>query len=245
MKNIIIIGATSAIAEAAGRIYANEGHNLFLFARNQEKLSRIANDYEIRGANQVIQQALEATAVERHEHALSSAFEQLGNVDILLIAYGSLPDQEKCINDSDRTLHEINVNATSVISLLTHAANLMETQEKGTIAVITSVAGDRGRQSNYVYGSAKGMISIFLQGLRNRLFKSGIHVVDIKPGFVDTPMTSDFDKGALWATPEKVAEDITKGIEKKKCTIYTPFFWKYILMIIKIIPESIFRRLSL
>ena len=136
-------------------------------------------------------------------------------------------------------------NALSVISLLTLLANHFEQQRHGCIAVISSVAGDRGRQSNYVYGTAKGALSIFLQGLRNRLHKSGVQVLTVKPGFVDTPMTASLPKGPLWATPEKVAEDIDKAIENKRNVLYTPSFWFLIMAIIKSVPESIFKRLSL
>jgi len=118
-------------------------------------------------------------------------------------------------------------------------------QKSGTIAVITSVAGDRGRQSNYVYGSAKGMVSTFLQGLRNRLYRAGINILDIKPGFVDTPMTIDFKKGPLWVSPEKIAEGIVEAIDKQKTEVYLPWFWKFIMLIIKLIPESIFRKMKL
>jgi decaprenylphospho-beta-D-erythro-pentofuranosid-2-ulose 2-reductase len=121
----------------------------------------------------------------------------------------------------------------------------MKQNETGTIAVISSVAGDRGRKSNYVYGSAKGGLTIFLQGLRNALSGSGVHVLTIKPGFVDTPMTNDFTKGLLWAKPEKVAKDIKRAIDKKKNIIYTPWFWRWIMLIIRLIPESVFKKMNL
>jgi decaprenylphospho-beta-D-erythro-pentofuranosid-2-ulose 2-reductase len=124
-------------------------------------------------------------------------------------------------------------------------AKQLEQQGHGCIAVISSVAGDRGRQSNYVYGTAKGALSIFLQGLRNRLGKTGVQVLTIKPGFVDSPMTKDFDKGLLWVKPAMIAQGILRAIEKKKEVVYLPFFWRYIMLIIKMIPEKIFKRLTL
>jgi short-subunit dehydrogenase len=169
----------------------------------------------------------------------------LGGIDIVLIAHGSLPDQKACEQDTQKTLEAINTNAISTISLLTYLANHFERQGRGTIAVISSVAGDRGRQSNYVYGTAKAAVTVFLQGLRNRLYKSGVQVLTIKPGFVDTPMTAAFKKGLLWASPEEIAKAIYIAIATTKDIIYAPWYWRWILLIIRHIPEILFKRLSL
>lgn len=245
MANILIIGATSAIAKATARLYAESGDSFYLIARDQDKLTTLANDLSARGATGVDSSHLDVSHFEAHQTAIESAFESLGSVDVALIAHGTLPDQQQCQQDNVLAVQQININAISTISLLTLLANKFEMQAYGTIAVITSVAGDRGRQSNYVYGSAKAMVSVFLQGLRNRLYSSGINVLDIKPGFVDTPMTAAFDKGPLWASPEGVAKDIQKAVAKGKHSLYTPFFWRYIMLIIQHIPEFIFRKLSL
>lgn len=245
MKNILIIGATSAIAEATARVFAQRGDSLYLLGRNQDRLTVIAEDLKIRGATTINYSQIDVNRFEDHQQVINLAFESLGRVDIVLVAHGTLPDQKTCQKDVDTTLKEFNTNAISTISLLTHIANKLETQNSGTIAVITSVAGDRGRQSNYVYGAAKGMVSIFLQGLRNRLYKSGVNVLDIKPGFVDTPMTADFKKGLLWASSEKIAQGIVQAIEKEKSVAYLPWFWKYIMIVIKLIPGSIFNKLNL
>ena len=242
MKNILIIGATSAIAEVAARIYAQRGDKLYLFARNQERLITIAEDLKIRGASTVDYAPLDVNDFEAHANIINTVFKTLGKVDVVLVAHGTLPDQKDCENNFNMTLFELNTNAISTISLLTHIANKLEAQKSGTIAVITSVAGDRGRQSNYVNGTAKAMVSVFLQGLRNRLYKSGVNVLDIKPGFVDTPMTADFKKGLLWAKPEAIAMSIVNGVDKKKHEIYTPFFWRFIMLVIRNIPEKIFKR---
>jgi short-subunit dehydrogenase len=129
--------------------------------------------------------------------------------------------------------------------MLTPIADFFEKQKHGVITVISSVAGDRGRQSNYIYGSAKAGLSVYLDGLRNRLYSAGVAVVTIKPGFVDTPMTAHLKKGFLFASPEKVARDILRAIEKRKCVVYTPWFWRWIMFVIKSIPETIFRKLKL
>jgi short-subunit dehydrogenase len=245
MKKILIIGATSAIAEAAARIWAMEGNQLFLVARNAEKLEAIAADLRVKGCQKVETYVMDANNFTAHSPMLDTAQLALNGLDTVLIAHGSLPDQIKCQLSVEQTLHEINNNAISVIALLTDIANRFEQQKKGTIAVISSVAGDRGRQSNYIYGSAKAMVSAFTSGLRQRLHKSNIAVVTIKPGFVDTPMTAEFKKGALWASSEKVAANIVRACKKNSNVVYTPWFWLFIMTIIKIIPESIFKKLSL
>jgi short-subunit dehydrogenase len=245
MKKSLIIGATSAIAEQTARLWAEQGHQLFLLARNKDRLGIIAADLKLRGAESVVFDAFDFNEVSRHFLIVEQVFETMGTIDQVLIAHGSLADQKSCEGDVDETLKELNTNAISVISFLTCVANRMEKQGDGTIAVISSVAGDRGRKSNYIYGTAKGAVSIFLQGLRNRLFVSGVRVLTIKPGFVDTPMTHAFQKGLLWATPEQIAADIEKGIKKKRDVMYTPWFWRYIMLIICLIPERFFKRLSL
>lgn len=245
MQNILIIGATSAIAEATARLYAQRGDNLYLLARNEERLSSMAADLKIRGATSANYGQLDVNQFKVHAKLIDTAFKNLGTIDVVLIAHGTLPDQKACESNFNTTLAELNTNAISTISLLTHIANKLEAQQDATIAVITSVAGDRGRQSNYVYGAAKGMVSVYLQGLRNRLHQSGVRVLDIKPGFVDTPMTAAFKKGLLWAKPETIAKNVVDAIDKHKNEIYTPFFWRLIMLIIRNIPESIFKKMSL
>lgn len=245
MKRVLIIGASSAIAEAAARLWAVQGASLFLVARKADRLQAIAADLSVRGAAKVGTQIMDATDVAAHAAMFDAALAELGGIDIALIAHGTLPDQKACEASVELTLKEIDNNGLSVIALATRLANLLETQGSGCIAVISSVAGDRGRQSNYVYGAAKGMVTRFLQGLRNRLAKKGVQVLTIKPGFVDTPMTAAFKKGALWAQPDDVARGILAAIEKGKNEVYLPGFWWLIMAIIRHIPEPIFKKLSL
>lgn len=245
MQKILIIGATSAIAEACAKRFAAQGHSLYLLARNSSRLESLAQDLRVRGATAVHCASFEANALETHQALLEQVKAELNGLDRVLIAHGTLSDQQACEQSVELTLQELQTNALSVIALLTLLANHFEQQRHGSIAVIGSVAGDRGRQSNYIYGTAKGALGIFLQGLRNRLHKSGVQVLTIKPGFVDTPMTAAFPKGPLWATPEKVALDIDKALEKKKDVLYTPGFWWLIMAVIKKIPEALFKRLSL
>lgn len=245
MQKILIIGATSAIAEATVRLYATQGDQLYLLARNKPRLESMADDLKVRGAALVDYQQLNVNDQAARIESIEQAIDHMGSIDVALIAHGSLPNQELCQQDVELMQTELETNAISTVSILTQLANSMEKQNKGTIVVITSVAGDRGRQSNYVYGAAKGMVSIFLQGLRNRLDKSGVNVIDIKPGFVDTPMTADFKKGVLWAQPETIAKGIVNAVNKGSKEVYLPWFWRYIMLIIKNIPEFIFKKLSL
>lgn len=245
MKKVLIIGASSAIAEAVARLYAQRGDHLFLTARSPDRLQGLIDDLRIRGCPQIFGQPMDANDFAVHSAMLERAEADLGGLDVVLIAHGTLPDQAACAASVELTLNEIRTNALSVISLATLVANRFERQGRGTLAVISSVAGDRGRQSNYVYGSAKAMVSTFLSGLRQRLFKSGVAVVTIKPGFVDTPMTRDFKKGPLWASPEKVARGIIRGIDRRGSVVYLPGFWRGIMWVIRSIPEFLFKRLSL
>ncbi|SDI37216.1 SDR family oxidoreductase [Pseudomonas panipatensis] len=246
MKNILIIGANSAIANACARTWAAQQARFFLVGRNTDKLAQVADDLRARGAKDVLTHALDMNDLQAHEAMLGNAFSSLGTLDICLIAHGTLPDQAACQQDVEVALREFSSNGLSVIALLTRLANRLEQQRSGTIAVISSVAGDRGRPSNYLYGTAKAAVTTFCEGLRARLFKAGVHVLTIKPGFVDTPMTQGLPlPKALVATPDRVARDIVGAIEKKKDSIYTPAFWTAIMLIIRSIPNFIFKRLSL
>ena len=245
MKKILIIGATSAIAEAAARIWAQRSDELFLVARNEERLNLLAKDLKVRGAPEVHGYCMDANNFDQHSSMLDKAFEILGAVDIVLIAHGTLSNQKECERSVDLTMQEIKTNALSVIALLTHLANHFEIQRSGTIAVISSVAGDRGRASNYVYGSAKAMVTAFTSGLRQRIYKSGVSVVTIKPGFVDTPMTAEFKKGFLWTKPESIAKGIVVACDKKNGEIYVPRFWWAVMIIIKLIPDGLFKKIRL
>lgn len=246
MRKVLIVGATSAIAEAAARMLAERGDALYLVARNAPRLAAIAADLSVRGGGaRVGSEVLDANDFAAHEAMLARAESFLGGYDTVLIAHGTLGDQKACEESVELTLREINTNALSVVALLTPIANRLARQRAGTIAVISSVAGDRGRASNYVYGSAKALVTAFLSGLRQRLAKCGVHVVTVKPGFVDTPMTAAFDKGVLWARPDRVARGIVRAIDRHSGTVYLPFFWRPIMLIIRAIPERLFLRLSL
>lgn len=245
MKRILIMGATSAIAEATAREFAQRGDCLFLVARNAQQLGAIADDLKVRGATLVCTTVLDALDIDRYPALIESAAEQLGGIDAALIAHGTLSDQAACQTSVELLVQEFMTNALSYMALCTHLANRFEAQRHGVIAVISSVAGDRGRQSNYAYGSAKSAVTAFTSGLRQRLYSHGVSVVTIKPGFVDTPMTAAFKKGALWASPGTVARSIVRAMDRRTPVVYTPWFWRPIMWIIKGIPEFIFRRINI
>lgn len=243
MQKILIIGATSAIAESVARLYAGRAAALYLVGRSAGKLDTIAADLRVRGAPHVHTGVLDVNDLSAHGALLDDAWSTLGGVDTVLIAHGTLPDQAACDASVELSLREFATNGTSTIALA--AALAQRLQSGASLAVISSVAGDRGRASNYLYGSAKAAVTAYLSGLGQRLRPAGINVLVIKPGFVDTPMTAALKKGALWATPDKVAAGILKAISKRKAVAYLPGFWWAIMMIIKNIPEFVFRRIKL
>ena len=245
MSKALIVGATSAIAEATARLLAARGSALYLVGRGTERLESIAADLRVRGASLVGYEAMDANDFAAHEAMLERATRALGGLDTVLIAHGTLSKQSACESSVEMTLKELNTNALSVVALATRIAAQFAQQRSGTLAVISSVAGDRGRQSNYVYGSAKALVSAFLSGLRQRLNKSGVTVITIKPGFVDTPMTADFPKGALWAKPQQIARGIVNAIDRKRDVVYLPSFWRPIMFIVRAIPERLFKRLAM
>jgi decaprenylphospho-beta-D-erythro-pentofuranosid-2-ulose 2-reductase len=245
MTRLIILGATSAIAEATAREFARRGDAMFLVARSPQRLEALAADLKIRGASKVAVHSQDLNEATAYEGLLEQANAALEGLDAALIAHGTLSNQKACEASTDLLSSEFQTNALSVMMLCTHLANRFEAQKRGVIAVISSVAGDRGRRSNYAYGSAKAAVTAFTSGLRQRLRPAGVHVVTIKPGFVDTPMTAAFKKGALWTSPSSVAKDITRAMMKGTPVIYSPGFWRPIMWIIRSIPESVFQRLSL
>ena len=245
MLNIVIIGATSAIAQATARRFAAKGDRFVLVARNEARVNSVAEDLKMRGASLVEQLTIDLCETDRHLEVVEFARSHLNRIDVVLLAHGALVDQERAEQSLDTLEHCFGVNALSMLSLGTVFGNALESQACGCLAVISSVAGDRGRRSNYVYGAAKAAITAFFSGMRSRLIESGVHVLTIKPGMIDTPMTSEFEKGILWSTPERVAKDIEKGIRKRKSVIYTPGYWRLIMFVIRAIPESLFKKMNI
>jgi short-subunit dehydrogenase len=245
MSKTLIIGATSAIAQAFARLRVPRGDELFLVARNAARLQVLAADLQVRGGKKIATLAMDANDFERHGAMFEAARRELGDVDTVLIAHGVMGDQKAAERDFKLAEVTYQTNLLSIVSMLTPIAAYFEAQRRGTIAVISSVAGERGRQGNFIYGSTKAGLSAYLGGLRNRLHASGVTVLTIKPGFVDSPMTAHLRKSTLFASPEKVARDIARAIEKGSNVLYTPAFWFWIMAVIRLVPESLFKRLKL
>lgn len=242
---VLVVGATSAIASETARRYAACGARLFLTGRHAERLEAVAADLRARGAAAVSTAVLDATDHGRCQEIVEAAWSAFGGLDVALLAHGTLPDQVRCQESAEQAVAALDVNLVSTVALLTPLANRFEAARRGCIAVITSVAGDRGRQSNYVYGAAKGGLDRFLEGLRNRLFRSGVAVVTLKPGFVDTPMTAELRQGPLFVSARRAGAAVHRAIERRRNVAYIPWFWRPIMAIIRAIPEAAFKRLRL
>lgn len=244
-KAILAVGATSAIVHALLRLYANDNARFVLVGRDLERLTTVASDLTQRGGK--VEKIYTLNFLEPHTHSqtIKQVFSDLPDIDIAIVGHGLLGDQvaaQRSYNLAEQSLY---VNYLSYISVLEPIAEIFESNQYGSIVAFSSVAGDRGRQSNYLYGSTKAGVTCYLQGLRNRLSKSKVRVLTVKPGIVDTPMTAGLQKTRLFASPEQVAADIFKAEQRGRNELYTPWFWRPIMMIIRTIPEFIFKRLNI
>ena len=244
-ESVLLIGATSSIARALAHQMAQQGTALHLVARDRAEVERIAQDIAIRYQSPVSWDTVDAFDYDSHQALVPQAIANMGSLDGVVVSLGELGDQQQAQTDFDLAQRIIHSNYTGVASMLTHIANYLEEQKTGFIVGISSVASDRGRPSNYVYGSAKGALSLFLQGMRSRLAKSNVHVMTVKPGFVDTKMTFGKSGMFLVASPQQVAKAISQALSQKKNVVYAPWFWRGIMSIIRSIPESIFKQLNL
>lgn len=242
--NVLIVGATSTLAIHVARRLVSDQTAFFLVGRNAEELADVAQDLSARGARKVDTLVQDANRFEDHQVCIDTAHRELGGFDLAMICYGSLPSQEASQGSVSTVLEEIAVNGTTVVSYATMIANVLEQQNAGCLAVFSSVAGERGRRSNYIYGSAKSLVTTYLQGLRHRFSATPVRIVTILPGMVDTKMTEDMPKGPLFSAPETVAEDIVRALGSNRDVVYTPWFWRYIMMIIRSLPWPIFKRLN-
>ncbi|ARU32437.1 short-chain dehydrogenase [Sulfuriferula sp. AH1] len=243
-KTVLVLGATSAIARATAEAFAAKDYDLYLAGRNGDELARIAADLQLRYRVTVFSGLFAAEDTSSHGRFFTRALAEMGGMDGVVLALGHLGDQQAA-RDFSVGAEVILINFTAAASILSHCANYLEARKQGFIIGISSVAGDRGRQSNYTYGAAKGALSLYLQGLRNRLFASGVRVITVKPGFVDTAMTYGMPGLFLVASPQYIGERIVRALGRSGDVIYLPWFWRYIMLIIKAIPEAVFKRLKL
>jgi decaprenylphospho-beta-D-erythro-pentofuranosid-2-ulose 2-reductase len=245
MARILILGATSAISRSMARLLAAQGHSLFLAGRDEEDLTRLACDLSVRYGAAVYWGAVDAQDFGSHESFLRRVYAVMGPVDGVVCAIGYLGAQPEDSKKEDAVRRIADTNFTGPVSLIAPLANQMEASGSGFILGISSVAGDRGRQSNYAYGAAKGAFSLYLQGLRNRLHTCGVRVITIKLGFVDTAMTYGKPGLFLVAAPEKVARRLCRLSERAAGEYYVPRFWWLLMLVIRSLPEAVFKRLKL
>ncbi len=243
MSYVLIIGAKSDIAKEVARVYAKNGYDLYLAARDASSLEELATDIKVRTDVKVELCEFDITKYETHKEFYESLAEKpLG----VVVVSGYMNEQKTCQEDWNESLNTINVNYTGAVSILNIIANDFEKDRRGFIIGVSSVAGDRGRKANYIYGSAKAAFSTYLSGLRNRLHESGVSVLTVKPGFVNTKMTQDLDlPEKLTAQPEDVANDIFNAQQKGRNILYTKSIWQLVMLIIKHIPEFMFKKMSI
>lgn len=239
----ILLGATSAMARALARQLAEDGQHLLLCGRDTQDLARDAADLSLRGAQSADVLAFDTRNAATFTPILDRAAEGEGRVNVAVFA-GSMPPQEDVETDPDLLAGVITDNFEGPARFLLEVAELMA-ERGGAVVGVGSVAGDRGRLKNHVYGAAKAGFATFLSGHRNRMGRRGVHVMTVKPGFVDTAMTWGLDGMFLVASPQAVATDILKGLRKGRNVIYTPVFWTLIMTIIRIVPERIFKKLEI
>ena len=244
-QRVLALGATSAIAEATLRLLAEQNASFFLVGRNAGKLAVVRDDLVTRGAQAATVCVLDLDDTSAHPAMLNQALAALGGIDLALLAHGILGDQAEAQRDFNAAHHILHTNFISAVSLINALANYFEAEHRGTLAVISSVAGDRARRSNYIYGASKGALNLVLDGLRHRLHGSGVQVLTIKPGFVSTPMTAHLPPGPLFASPAQVARDILDAIQAGKSVLYTPRFWAAIMFAVRNTPSWLFHKTSM
>ena len=243
---VLILGATSSIARAAAHEFARAGHPLILAGRDTQDLERDAADVRVRYRVDARALYFDATDFASHEAFVESCVRD-GAMPLegVVLCHGYMAEQEHAARDFALARQMIDVNYASAVSVLNPLADYFERRKGGFICAVSSVAGDRGRGSNYLYGSTKAALSTYLQGLRNRLSRSGVKVIDVRPGFVDTALTFGRPGMFLVATPQRVGADVFHAVRRGRSVVYTPWFWRGIMAIIKSIPEPVFKRMKL
>ena len=242
---VLILGATSAIARHVAAAFARHGHALFLAGRDAAEIERLVQDLQLRFEVDVAGGNFDAEDYASHAGFLHEVLERMGELHGVVVAFGYLGKQEQAMHDFAECERIIARNFTGAVSILNHCADHLERRRAGFIIGLSSVAGDLGRQSNYLYGSAKAGFSVYLQGLRNRLSFAGVRVLTVKPGFVDTPMTFGLPRLFLVASPEKVGHAIVQALRRGREVVYLPWFWRWVMLLLKLMPDRFRKRLRL
>jgi short-subunit dehydrogenase len=227
------------------RQLAAPNRHFMLVARNADRLTAVAQDLLTRGALAVDTWVMDLDDTTAHAEMLASTAQRLGRIDLALIAHGVLGDQHAAEADFEVAAAILHTNFIATVSLVTWLGNYLQAQRGGTLAVISSVAGDRGRKSNYVYGASKGALNLFLEGLRNRIDRDGVNVLTIKPGFVATPMTAHVPHNALFASPGQIARGIVNAVHRRRDVVYLPWFWYWIMLLVRAIPNRLFKKMNM
>lgn len=242
VERILIFGATSAMAQSIARLWAADGASFYLVGRNLERLEVVRADLVARGAAAVGCRVLDFADIAAYESVVTDAAAELDGLTLTLVAHGELTDQARAETDAGYMVEQMRVNLLSCLVAIHHAANHLAARRGGTIVIIGSVAGDRGRRSNYVYGAAKSALAAYAEGLRARLAPVGVRVLLVKPGLIDTPMTANIRKNRLYSTPDVVARDVVRAVARGRDVIYTPFFWRYVMLGVRLLPGSLFKK---
>lgn len=243
MRTVLILGATSSVAIELAKIYAQDGHSLQLAARSVERLAPLKSDLIIRFNGKVDLFEFDTENTAQHQRFYDSI---PAKPDIVVCLFGVLGDQKEAQEEWVKALQILTVNYIGAVSILNVIAKDFKNRRNGTIVGVSSVAGERGRQSNFLYGSAKAGFSAYLSGLRNQLYPFNVNVITVKPGFIKSKMTANITTPAiLTATPMQVAQTIVKAVAKRKDVVYSLWIWRWIMTVIKLIPEFIFKKLKL
>lgn len=240
---LLVFGANSGICHEVLKLYARDGACFFLVGRNADKLAAVSDDLTVRGGDIAGSASYDFNDWSQHEAVIAKARESLGEIDVAIVAHGTFPEQDECEHSPEAVRACMDDNFTSVAVVAQSLAQVLSQQGRGTLAVVSSVAGDRGRKSNYTYGSAKAGIDAFLQGMRGRFSGSNVKVVNIKPGMTVSPMTAHMKHGLFWSTAEGIAPVIYKAITQGTPVCYAPGYWRLIMLVIRVLPTGVLARL--